>query len=110
MLALIGLFSSVGGAIGVAISGAIYTNTFPAALAQKISDPELAAQLYGNLLVQLEYPVGSVERDAVWYAYGESMKWLAVAGVIFLIPCFVFVGMWRDYKVDEIKQVKGTVA
>ncbi|TEY48374.1 hypothetical protein BOTCAL_0294g00020 [Botryotinia calthae] len=110
MLALIGLFSSVGGAIGVAISGAIYTNKFPAALAQKISDPELAAQLYGNLLVQLEYPVGSVERDAVWYAYGESMKWLAVAGVVFLIPCFVFVGMWRDYKVDEIKQVKGTVA
>ncbi|TGO53964.1 hypothetical protein BOTNAR_0281g00080 [Botryotinia narcissicola] len=110
MLALIGLFSSVGGAIGVAISGAIYTNKFPAALAQKISDPELAAQLYGSLPVQLQYPVGSVERDAVWFAYGESMKWLAVAGVIFLIPCFVFVGMWRDYKVDEIKQVKGTVA
>ncbi|KAF7960957.1 hypothetical protein EAE96_000628 [Botrytis aclada] len=110
MLALIGLFSSVGGAIGVAISGAIYTNKFPAALAQKISDPELAAQLYGSLVVQLQYPVGSVERDAVWFAYGESMKWLAVAGVVFLIPCFVFVGMWRDYKVDEIKQVKGTVA
>ncbi|KAF7888403.1 uncharacterized protein EAF02_002944 [Botrytis sinoallii] len=110
MLALIGLFSSVGGAIGVAISGAIYTNKFPAALAQKISDPDLAAQLYGSLTVQLQYPVGSVERDAVWFAYGESMKWLAVAGVVFLIPCFVFVGMWRDYKVDEIKQVKGTVA
>ncbi|KAF7856940.1 hypothetical protein EAF04_009700 [Stromatinia cepivora] len=110
MLALIGLFTSVGGAIGVAISGAIYTNKFPAALAQKITDEVLAAQLYGNLTAQLQYPVGSMERNAVWFAYGESMKWLAVAGTVFLIPCFLFVGMWRDFKVDEMKQVKGTVA
>ncbi|APA09757.1 hypothetical protein SS1G_06045 [Sclerotinia sclerotiorum 1980 UF-70] len=110
MLALIGLFTSVGGAIGVAISGAIYTNKFPAALAQKITDEALAAQLYGNLAAQLQYPVGSMERNAVWFAYGESMKWLAVAGTVFLIPCFVFVGMWEDFKVDEMKQVKGTVA
>lgn len=110
MLALIGLFTSVGGAIGTAISGAIYTNKFPVALAQKISDPVLAAQLYGNLTAQLQYPIGSPERDAVWFAYGESMKWLAVAGTVFLIPIFLFVGIWRDFKVDEMKQVKGTVA
>lgn len=110
MLALIGLFTSVGGAIGTAISGAIYTNKFPVALAQKISDPVLAAQLYGNLTAQLQYPIGSPERDAVWFAYGESMKWLAVAGTVFLIPVFLFVAMWRDFKVDEMKQVKGTVA
>ncbi|ESZ99000.1 hypothetical protein SBOR_0658 [Sclerotinia borealis F-4128] len=110
MLALIGLFTSVGGAIGVAISGAIYTNKFPAALAQRITNETLANELYGSLPAQLAYPMGSIERDAVMYAYGESMKWLAVAGTVFLIPCFVFVAMWRDFRVDEMKQVKGTVA
>lgn len=110
MLALIGLFTSVGGAVGTAISGAIYTNKFPAALAQKITNEALAKQLYGNLTAQLEYPIGSMERNAVWFAYGESMKWLSVAGTVFMIPCFIFVGMWRDFKVDEMKQVKGTVA
>ncbi|PQE25990.1 siderophore iron transporter protein [Rutstroemia sp. NJR-2017a BBW] len=110
MLALIGLFTSVGGAIGVAISGAIYTNKFPAALATKISNATLAAELYGSLTVQLEYPLGSPERDAVIYAYGDSMKWLAVAGTVFLIPCFFFVAIWKDFKVKEMRQVKGTVA
>jgi len=111
MLALIGLFSSVGGAIGQAISGAIYTNKFPAALAAALpGNATLNAELYGSLPVQLSYAFGTPERTAVLYAYGESQKYLCIAATVFLIPCFLFIAIWKDFRVKELRQVKGRVA
>ncbi|PMD26044.1 MFS general substrate transporter [Hyaloscypha hepaticicola] len=111
MLALIGLFSSVGGAIGQAISAAIYTNKFPLALDIALpGNATLNAQLYGSLTTQLLYPIGSPERTAVIYAYGEAQWYLTIAATVFLVPCFIFIGVWKDFKVKELRQVKGRVA
>jgi hypothetical protein len=111
MLALIGLFSSVGGAIGQAVSGAIYTNKFPAALDRALpGNATLNAQLYGSLAVQLEYPLGSPERDAVIYAYADTQWYLTIAATCFLVPCFVFIAVWRDFRVKDLRKVKGRVA
>ena len=111
MLALIGLFSSVGGAIGQAISGAIYTNTFPAALDRALpGNATLNAQLYGSLVSQLAYPFGTPERTAVIEAYAHTQRYLTIAGTAFLIPCFLFIGVWQDFKVKDLRQVKGRVA
>jgi hypothetical protein len=108
MLALIGLFSSVGGAIGQAISGAIYTNKFPAALNVALpGNPTLNAKLYGNLTAQLSYPFGSPERTAVIYAYGQAQYYLTSASTCFLVPCFIFIAVWNDFKVKELRKVKG---
>lgn len=108
MLALIGLFSSVGGAIGQAISGAIYTNKFPAALNFALpGNPTLNAELYGNLTAQLSYPFGSLERTAVIYAYGQAQYYLTIASTCFLVPCFIFIAVWNDFKVKELRKVKG---
>jgi hypothetical protein len=69
MLALIGLFSSVGGATGQAISAAIYTNKFPAALNRALpGNATLDTELYRSLAGRLLYPIGSPERTAVIYA------------------------------------------
>lgn len=58
MLALIGLFSSVGGAIGQAISAAIYTNNFKAALDSALpGNMTLNAELYGDLARRMYSPV-----------------------------------------------------
>lgn len=108
MLALIGLFSSVGGAIGQAISGAIYTNKFPAALDKYLpGNATLNAQLNGNINAQLLYPFGSPERTAVIAAYADTQWYLTIAGTVFLIPCFVYIAVWRDFKVKELRKVKG---
>jgi hypothetical protein len=114
MLALIGLFSSVGGAIGQAVSGAIYTNTFPGALDNALDqvmprNTTLSALLYGSLTEQLSFPIGSPERTAVISAYGATQERLTIAGVAFLIPCFVFIAVWKDFKVKELRQVTGRV-
>lgn len=111
MLALIGLFSSVGGAIGQAISGAIYTNKFPAALDKALpGNATLNAELYGSLPTQLLYPIGSPVRTAVIEAYAHTQWYLTIAGTAFLVPCFVFIMLWKDFKVKELRQVKGRVA
>jgi predicted cation transporter len=111
MLALIGLFSSVGGGIGQAISGAIYTNKFPAALERALpGNATLNAELYGSLTVQLSYAIGTPERTAVLYAYGESMWYLCIASFVVLVPCIAFIAMWQDFRVKDLRQVKGRVA
>lgn len=111
MLALIALFSSVGGGIGSAIAGAIYTNKFPAALNAALpGNATLNAELYASITTQLLYPIGSPERTAVIYAYGESMWYLTIASTVFLVPCFAFILIWKDFKVKELRQVKGRVA
>ncbi|KAK2629977.1 hypothetical protein QTJ16_000797 [Diplocarpon rosae] len=110
MLALIALFSSVGGAIGSAIATAIYTHKFPAALDRALpGNVTLNAELYGSLVVQLGYPMGSPERDAVIYAYGDAMWYLTIAATVMLVPCFGFIAIWKDFRVNELRQVKGRV-
>lgn len=111
MLALIGVFSSIGGAIGQAISAAIYTKKFPEALNHALpGNMTLNAELYGSLPTQLLYPIGTPERTAVIYAYGQAQWYLTIASTCFLVPCFLFIAMWRDFKVKELRQVKGRVA
>jgi hypothetical protein len=111
MLALIGLFSSVGGAIGQAISGAIYTNKWPAALDRALpGNATLNAELYGSLPAQLLYPIGSPVRTAVIYAYADAQWYLTIASTVFLIPCIAFILLWQDFKVKELRKVKGRAA
>jgi len=111
MLALIGLFTSIGAAIGQAVSGAIYTNKFPAALDRALpGNATLNAALYGSLATQLTYPLGSPERDAVIYAYADAQWYLTIASACFLVPCFGCILVWKDFKVKELRKVKGRVA
>lgn len=109
MLALIGLFTSVGGGIGQAISGTIYTNLFPAALDMALpGDAALNARLYGSLVEQLSFPVGSPERAGVITAYAYTMRYLTIAGTAFLVPCIAFILMWKNADVSDLKKDDGS--
>ncbi|OTA82448.1 hypothetical protein M434DRAFT_400986 [Hypoxylon sp. CO27-5] len=111
VLAMEGMFSSVGGAIGGTISAAIWTGTFPKALAKYLpaeSQANLTA-IYGQLPVQLSYPVGSPTRDAIIKAYGDGLRWMFVAATAITGLGLVCVAAWRDIKVKNLKQVKGNV-
>jgi hypothetical protein len=111
VLALLGLFASIGGAIGQTIAGAIYTNSMPHSLLKYLPEdakPQIGS-IYNSITVQLQYPIGSPVRDAIIQAYGDVMKDLVIAGVCFLPLGYVFVLMWRNINVKTIDQVKGTV-
>ena len=111
VLAVLGVFSNVGGAIGLTISAAIWQAVFPTQLAAYLPVSELPnlLSIYEDLTVQLSYPVGSPARIAIQYAYGDAQKMLLIAGTAVWVLGFVGVAMWRDIQVIGIKQVKGRV-
>lgn len=111
MLALIGLFSSIGGAIGYAVSAAIYNNVFVEALASHLPD-DLKANAttiyFGGINVQNTYPVGSPLRDASVYAWGYAQRMNCIASTCILVLLIPAVAVWKNYDVGK-KQNKGTM-
>ncbi|KAL2822693.1 major facilitator superfamily domain-containing protein [Aspergillus cavernicola] len=111
MLSLIGLFSSLGGAVGQAVAAAIYNNTFPDALRSRLPDDlkSMTEDLnVGGYLTQMEYPVGSAVREAVNYAWGQSQMYGSIAATALLVLGIPAIGVWRNYNVDK-KQNKGVM-
>ncbi|KAK2807712.1 hypothetical protein FQN51_000149 [Onygenales sp. PD_10] len=110
VLALLGLFSSIGGAIGQTIAGTIWMNTFPKQLGILLPEVSKAkvAEIFSSLSVQLSYPMGSMERDAIIRVYGigqERMLWVAL-GLLFLgIPCIL---AWKNVDLKKVKKNQGT--
>jgi predicted MFS family arabinose efflux permease len=109
MLALLGVFGYVGGAIGNSISGAIWTNVFPSALqrllpAESVEDWET---IYEDLAVQLSYEKGTATRDAIIAAYSAAQSKMLIAGTAIMVLSLVWVAIIRNIKVSEIQQVKG---
>ncbi|KAJ9190807.1 hypothetical protein DTO164E3_8123 [Paecilomyces variotii] len=111
MLSILGLFNSVGGAIGYAVSASIYSGTFPKALYEKLpaGDKDLVEKIYvGGYLVAFEYPPGTPIREAINYAWGYSQKYGCISATAILALAIPAIGMWKNYNVDR-KQNKGQV-
>lgn len=111
ILAVLGLSAAVGGAIGSSMAGAIWTNTLPAALEAALPESEKAntAKIYGSLKVQLEFDWGSEERVAIIKAYAMAQERMTIAATSVLVLMFVCIVVWRDYKIKDMKNVKGMV-
>jgi MFS family permease len=110
-IAILGLFGSIGSAIGLTISAAIWQNILPNKLALYLppdDQPNLVA-IYSDIVTQLSYPVGSPTRLAIQHAYGDTQQYLFVAGTAIWVIGVVSVLMWRDINVIGIKQTKGHV-
>ena len=111
VLAVEGMFSSIGGAIGSTVAAAMWTGIFPKRLRRYLPEATRGDYLsiYEDITVQLSYPVGSPTRDAINRAYGDSQKWMLVASTAVLVIAIGAVLMWRDINVKNYKQVKGRV-
>ena len=103
VLAIEGMFSSVGGAIGGSISAAIWTGVFPKRLAAYLpaeSQGDLLT-IYADLTTQLSYPKGTETRAAIERAYGDSQRWMAISSTLVLIIAIGSVLMWRGKNADS---------
>lgn len=111
VLALEGMFSNVGGAIGSTIAAAIWTGIFPKSLAEYLPEEEQGnlQTIYGDLATQLSYPVGSPTRNAIRQAYGDAQKYMLTAATAILVIAIFAAAVWRDIRVKDFKQVKGRV-
>ncbi|OGE56541.1 hypothetical protein PENARI_c003G02602 [Penicillium arizonense] len=109
VLAILNLFSSIGSAIGGTVSAAIWTSEFPKALTKYLPAEVSMATVYSNINAQLSYPFGSPERNAIAHAYGDAQRYMLITSVCMLAVAWACAAMWRDIKVKDFKQVKGTV-
>lgn len=111
VLALLNVVGTVGGAIGSTISGAIWSNTFPIALARYLPDSAMDDfdDIYENIDTQLSYPVGSDTRIAIQDAYGYAQTRMLAAGTGIMALAFIWMFFIRNIDVSKRNQVKGTV-
>ena len=110
-IALLGLSGYIGGAIGNAISGAIWTNTLPDQLMKRLPK-EAKGQveaIYGSLKTQLSYPPGSPVRDAIVDAYATAQTRMLIAGIVATGIMLVLTVFLKNVRLNENRHVKGTV-
>ncbi|KAL8999091.1 MAG: hypothetical protein Q9169_001979 [Polycauliona sp. 2 TL-2023] len=102
----------IGGAVGSAISGSVWTSSIPKKLALYLP-PETQADailIFGNLTLAQSYPMGGLERTAINRSYQETMNILLIIAVCLAIPLFPLSLVMKNYKLDEVDQkVKGVV-
>jgi MFS family permease len=111
VLALLFVMGSIGGSIGSAICGALWTNTFLSRLKKNLPPsavPDLDL-IYKSLPTQLSYPVGSAIRTAIVEAYGYAQARMLIAGTAFMVLGFIWVGMMRNLNVKNMTQTRGNV-
>nr|ODN94626.1 siderophore iron transporter MirB [Cryptococcus depauperatus CBS 7855] len=111
VLALLGLFGSVGGAIGNSVSGAIWTNTLPKALRSYLPEESLGdwKAIYDSLDTQLSYPVGSETRTAIINAYAEAQSRMLIASISIMALSLIWIFVIKNIRVTDIQQAKGVL-
>ncbi|KAI0013915.1 siderophore iron transporter mirC [Xylariaceae sp. FL0662B] len=102
----------IGGAVGSAVSGAVWTRLLPAKLATYLppdAQPD-AKKIFGDVVTATSYAVGSPERVAINRSYQETMHVLLVIAICCCVPVVVLSLVMKNYKLDEIEQqAKGNV-
>ena len=110
-LALLYVVGTVGDAIGNAISGAIWTNTFEKALRENLPKSALPklVDIYNDLNTQLSYPIGSPTRLAIQKSYGYAQTRMLAVGTGIMALGFIWMMMIRNINVAKTQQTKGTL-
>lgn len=96
----------IGGAVGSAISGAIWSNSVPDKLALYLPEESqhLAHKIFGNVkYASTQFPMGSPERIAINRAYQETMTRILSVAVLVALPLIPLSLLMKNYKLDEVR-------
>ncbi|KDR72260.1 hypothetical protein GALMADRAFT_253088 [Galerina marginata CBS 339.88] len=102
--AVVLLVTEIGGAIGSAIAGAIWTHMMPERLAFYLPflTPDQRAALFGSIYTAAANPRGDPIREGVILAYDDVMKVLTIVATAFaVIPFFLAFFMPNWYLGDQ---------
>ncbi|KAI1330325.1 siderophore iron transporter mirC [Xylariaceae sp. FL0255] len=107
----------LGGAVGSAISGAVWDKSIPSKLSAYLPSSAVAAgdveAIFGSVTVASNYtlyPDGSLERLAINRSYQETMHTLLTIAIALCAPLILASLLMRNYRLDRVDQkVKGKV-
>lgn len=97
----------IGGAVGSAISGAIWTSQIPPKLQAYLpaDTREQAHAIFGDIeLACSGWPMGSATRDAINRAYQETMTRILLVAVCVCVPLIPLSLLMKNYKLDEVRR------
>ena len=94
----------IGGAVGNAISGAVWTANIPKKLELYLpaSAKSDALSIFGNLTLAESFPLASPERIAINRAYQETMNILLIIAICLSAPLIPLSLLMRNYKLDQV--------
>ncbi|KKA25263.1 Siderochrome-iron transporter MirC [Rasamsonia emersonii CBS 393.64] len=96
----------MGGAVGAAVSGAVWTHQIPRKLHAYLP-PESQAdadEIFGKLTKALSYPMGSPTRIAINRAYQETMNNLLCLALLVSLPIIPLSLLMSNYELDKMSQ------
>ena len=104
--------TEIGGAVGAAISGAVWTSNLESKLTQYLPPAEQAnaALIFGNITLAKSYLPGTPARVAINRSYQETINILLIIAVCLSAPLLPLSLVMKNYKLDRMDQkVKGKV-
>lgn len=95
---------NVGGAVGSAISGAIWTANVPVKLERYLPESAKAQAMiiFGSLTTAQSYAMGTPERQAINRAYQETLHILLIVAVCVCAPLIPLSLLMKNYKLDQV--------
>lgn len=101
MTALYATCFYTGGAIGQCVSGALWTQVLPGELLTRLGNSTTALSVYTDpFSFVTEYPIGTLERDAVVEAYKHIQLLLCITGLCLATLVFIFGLFVRNQKLS----------
>ena len=109
VIALFGLFDSIGAAIGVTIAGALWTNILPTKLEELLPEgfKDQAVTIYGDVEVQMSYADGDPVRAGNVDAYSDVQRKMVITGVAFIPIRVILLFFWKNINVKTLEKEKG---
>lgn len=94
----------MGGAVGAAVSGAVWARLVPEKLRSYLpaENQDAAPEIFGKLTKALSYPPGSPARVAINMAYQETLNKLLLLALAAIVPLLPLSLLMVDYKLDEV--------
>jgi len=96
----------IGGAVGAAISGAVWDHNIPAKLVEYLPADAKgdALKIFGSIVTAQSYKMGTPERIAINKAYQETMSILLTISICLAAPLIPLSLLMRNYKLDDVSE------
>lgn len=97
--------TQIGGAVGGAVSGIIWTTWLPSKLTKNLPNatPEEISKIFGSMSVALSYAPGTPERNGIDKAYFDVQRMLNLAALLGLIPALLSALMMDDVRMGHAR-------
>ncbi|KAL2817393.1 siderophore iron transporter mirC [Aspergillus granulosus] len=96
----------MGGAVGAAISGAVWTHNIPRKLRLYLPEEHKseAQEIFGKLTKALSYEMGTPVRAAINRSYQETMNKLLILALVAVVPLIPLSLLMSNYRLDKMSE------